>query len=1334
MTSKFRVAAWTRVATIVGLTLFVLLASLSFAQQLTGTLSGTVVDSADAVVPNAQITFKNESSGDVRTSATNGAGYFSITAIQPGSYSITITAAGFKTWRQSGIVFNQGDSRSLPHIGLQVGEAKETVEITAGAEVAIPDNAEVSTTLNTHMVQDLALAGRDAGELLKLMPGMALTSGNQQGSTFNTKTVGTNSGPVGAYSSNGTQPNGAMAFMLDGANLVDPGNAGTQIANINQDMVAEVKVLMSSYSAEYAKGPTIFQAISKSGGAQYHGEGYMYARNSVFNSWDYNQKRQYLGFLANGNSPTAAPSIALVKSLKPDEHFYYYGGNVGGPIRFPGMGFNKNKDKAFFWVGYEYMNQHPAGQIYSMHNPTPQNWAGDFSGNEYSPAQLAGMNSVGYTYAITQLWSAPACGSATSIAGCAFDPVAVAYSKLYPTPNVQPSQYNGWNNWQYVNTSPQNRWELTGKVDYAFSDNTKLTVSYTRQIETDQHPVSIWWSPNWTLPYPGGVQAATTSQDLMSNFTHVFSPSTTNEFVFTYARYINPSTLSNPAASDRTKLGMNITGLFGHTAKQMPQLIPQWGGSMGEFRMQSFDGGFQGSAFGAIKRDPAFYDNFTKVIGAHTIKTGFYWDSNGNIQSNGGDDNGTINLGTWGGNNDTGNEVASFLLGQIASYTQASAVPVQTLQYRTYAAYAQDSFKANRQLTLNYGLRFDHLGQWYGGGNSGFQVWDPASYVNGTPQNPFNCPVGGCGSTLPNPNTGFLWHARNSKIPLSGYKSPWAYLEPRVGLAYDIFGTGKTVLRAGYAVFRYQFAENDVLGAAGGPAGLFDATGPQLKPITAGGPGIAAGIAAIVPPSSSVQNGASSVQALLQGDDQTPRVADWNVTISQALPWRSVFEASYVANKSTGQLINGNNDRVGDINPDLPGAYFRNNPLLVTASLPDGLPISGSPLPCNQSNAHNNYVNCGQNGPYNQPLSTLYANTLGTAQKNAYRPLTQYGDIYLISHGGYANYNSLQASWQKQSGPITFLTNYTFSKVLGTRDGQTDNGAGNGRAVDPFNLKNNYGPLAYDHTHILNLSYVWNMPKFVHGSKILGGVINGWQLSGYTTYQSGSPLQPNTGGNLNTGFAGGLTVPLVGTQLASGSNLLPDNSILLPNGLRANGVNPAVWYGTDSGGGGYQVMVPKVTCDPLKGLKSGQRFNPNCFTTPNFGELGTLQMPYIRNPGYFNSDLAIFKNFQINERQRLQFRLSATNFLNHPLPQFGLNGNGDISLNLQKSTPLTIPSTTTNAAGNSVCGDLGLTVTAGSCTYNVISIAPTNTNTLTTGKPNSKTGSRALTFSMKYYF
>jgi hypothetical protein len=534
------------------LLVLILLASNGFAQQLTGTLSATVSDSEGAVVPNAKVTMKNSASGDIRTTVSNGSGYFSITAVQPGTYSVSIEASGFKTWNQAGIVFAQGDSRTLPNVKLEVGKVTETVEIKAGADVVIPDNSEVSTTLNTEMIEDVPIVGRDAGELLKVMPGMALTNGLSQGSGFNDKVVGTNNGPVGAYSSNGTQPYGSMAFMLDGANLVDPGNAGTQIANINQDMVSEVKVLMSSYSAEYAKGPVIFQAFSKSGGNQFHGEGYLYARNSALNSVDSFSKSQGL--------------------KNPAEHYYYMGGNFGGPILFPFTDFNKGRKKLFFWVGYEYMDQHPAASPINYNVPTAEQRAGDFSETTIDGAPgtgtalLSQLQSV-WQYAYSNPYNLPTGSNVMTSAN--FDPTVTGILGTMPKSNITPSAANGWNNYQYISTVPQNRWEATGKVDYAISDNTKLSVSYTRQIENDQHPIGVWWTPPWTLPYPSGVNAATTSQELMANLTHVFSPTTTNEFVFTLARYINPSTLANPKAVDRTALGFNVTGLFGHTTSQI---------------------------------------------------------------------------------------------------------------------------------------------------------------------------------------------------------------------------------------------------------------------------------------------------------------------------------------------------------------------------------------------------------------------------------------------------------------------------------------------------------------------------------------------------------------------------------------------------------------------------------------------------------------------------------------------------------------------------------------------------------------------------------------------
>lgn len=1294
MISTLELATIKKIASAAALLLvLVLLASNGFAQQLTGTLSATVSDSAGAVVPNAKITMKNDASGDIRTTVSNGSGYFSITAVQPGSYSVSIEAPGFKTWNQTGIVFSQGDSRTLPNVKLEVGKVTETVEIKAGADVVIPDNSEVSTTLNTQMIEDVPILGRDAGELLKVMPGMALTNGLSQGSGFNDKVVGTNNGPVGAYSSNGTQPNGSMAFMLDGANLVDPGNAGTQIANINQDMVSEVKVLMSSYSAEYAKGPVIFQAFSKSGGNQFHGEGYFYARNSALNSVDAYSKSQGL--------------------VNPAEHFYYVGGNVGGPILLPFTDFNKSRKKLFFWAGYEYMSQHPAATPINYNVPTTEQRTGDFSENtiDGQPGIVGGVN-TDLLNQLLNVWNYAYRGT-SSFTTAAFDPNVAGILGVIPTSNITPSSANGWNNYQYISTVPQNRWEGTGKVDYAISDNTKLTVSYTRQIENDQHPIGVWWTPPWTLPYPSGVNAATTSQEFMSNLTHVFSPTTTNEFVFTLARYINPSTLSNPKAVDRTNLGFNVPGLFGHTTSQIPNFEGPWGGAFPNIEEFSFDGSFNGGAFGGLKKDPALYDNFTKVVGSHTLKAGFYWDTSENVQSAGGlgpGDNGTYNLG-WGPSG-TGNLVADFLKGGTANYQQVSAFPTNDLKFHQWSIYAQDSFKANRQLTLNYGLRFDHVGQWYGT-PEGFQVWDPASYVNGANGQP--CPSVGGVSTCP--NTGLLWHAIDSKIPLSGLVSPLFYYEPRVGLAYDIFGTGKTVLRSGFAVFHYQIS-TQVANAATGPEGAFTFTTPTgtvpfdpANPTTTGFAQIASG-GSFNPPSAVSQNGAT-VSALLQGDNKTPLTMNWNVTLSQSLPWRSVFEVSYVANKSQNEWIDGGNGKIGDLNNIYPGSFFRPDPVL-------GINTSPNPLVCNNSDPNKNAI-----ASLCTPALTPSYNT--SFNSNHYRPLNNYQDVYLLYHGSYANYNSLQMSWQKQSGPITFLANYTFSKVLGIRDGQTDNGAGNGTVVDPFSIGNNYGPLAYDHTHILNTSYVWNMPKFIHGNPILAGAVNGWQLSGYTTYQSGAALQPNLNGNLNATYAG-LTYP------TNGAPDLPDNTITMANGLKSTNVNTSTWFGSSS----YNLLMPTLTCNPAKGLKSGQSFNPNCFGMPSYGQQGPLQWPYMRGPGYFDSDLALFKNFQITERQKLQFRISAVNFLNHPLRQFGLAGQADEQLNFTQNYTVPISGSAASVGGlpGSECAFLGFSGTplTGTCNAPVTGISQTNTNTNTTGTPKFKTGSRQITFAVKYYF
>jgi hypothetical protein len=315
-----------------------------------------------------------------------------------------------------------------------------------------------------------------------------------------------------------------------------------------------------------------------------------------------------------------------------------------------------------------------------------------------------------------------------------------------------------------------------------------------------------------------------------------------------------------------------------------------------------------------------------------------------------------------------------------------------------------------------------------------------------------------------------------------------------------------------------------------------------------------------------------------------------------------------------------------------------------------------------------NYCGPQVNGACTLKQPTAYGSFSAFPNLNDFYPYHNYTGISLQGHMSYSNYNAFIATWQKQSGRFTFTSNYAFSKNLGVRDNNSANGNSNGSAAWPYSAAANYGVLAEDHTHIFNAAYVINLPSPVKDNKLMGGVVNGWVLSGITQAQSGAPIQPNTGGDLNVGWP---------TQLGN-----------------------ADYLGTSS----VSVVEPKLTCDPRSNLKSGQYFNPSCFAPPTGGQDGNLIWPYIKGPAFFNSDLAVYKDFLFKEHHKVEFRFSAFNFLNHPLPQFGSGGVGDVNLNFS------VPGQT-----------------------NVLS--QTNTSTLTTGSPFYKNEvPRVIEFAVKYNF
>jgi len=1241
MSNLFRRIPWLIVP------LLVLSFVVSHAQQLTGTISGTATDPSDARIPGATVTMVNDATGDKRDTKTDSSGFFSVTALPPGTYTVTVSSKGFASWKETGISLNQGDSRMIPSIRLKISSDATAVTVISGQDAEVPvDNAEISSTLNNELVDSAVLTGRNAAELIKMMPGIAFNNGGSSGSAYNSQVTGTNNGPAGNFSANGTQPYGSTDVYLDGANLIDPGNAGTQVANINQDMTDSIKYLSASYGAEFAKGPAVLQAFSKSGGQKFHGEAYVYARNTgVGYANDWNNKFQQESGAASQPGATPA-SIAAANVLTP-QSFYYVGGNVGGPIFFPH--FNKNRDKLFFWGGYEKMIQHPYAAPSNINVPTAAQLSGDFSNATTIPGAVT-QNPYAYNVPcqgggngcdlVNSPWAAA--GGTTNLKPF-FDPNGVIATSLVPHASQTPTAANGWSNYSYTPTGPVDRWEATGKVTYAFNDNNKLWGTYAYQTETDEHPWAIWWAPAQTVPYPSEPIGKETAHVYLANYTHIFNASSTNEFVFAYSEFVNDNSESNPSAVSDAKLGFPSESIFGskHTVDQIPNFFDSWGGQDADVGEMSFNGGIYGKGtFGKTSKAPSIADTFTKIVRTHSIKAGFYWDTQENLQSDsnnfgGGGAWAEYDVSPWGGNN-TNNLVLDRLLGRNAQYSEQSSEPVPDILWHQWSLWAQDSWKANRKLTLNIGLRADHMGQWYDK-LGGTQVWDPASYVNAA-----NPPV----------NTGILWHATNSAIPESGWASKLFFYDPRVGAAYDVFGTGKTVVRVGFGTYKYQVSSNDSSGAMNGPLGSFNYATPSSfygyhvngGLVNTNQAGTATMTFAV--PSGVNQDGSSPVVDK-RGDDQVPYANTYSLGVAQALPGHTVAEFSYVGSMSRDQLLNGTSN-LNDPNPVALGAYFK----------PD--PVTGV-----------------QNDPANIPTP------------NDYRPLRNYQAIKLFQHGGFANYNSLQVSAQKQSGNLFIFSNFTFGKVLGTRDGSTANGNGNGNVLDPFNLDSNYGPLAYDHTKVFNVSFSYKLPNVVHGNALLAAPVNGWQFSGYTTYQDGANLQasnPVLNATYNTNTAG--------------------PTFTMPSGTTSQSISTSTWFGTNEF---PNALIPLLTCNPSKGLRKGQQFNPNCFASPtpptatSFGTQGPDIWPYMRNPHYWGSDLAVFKAFKVTEAQRVEVRISATNWLNHPNGAFNLSGtNSDDKLIF-----------------NGFSSSSGMV---------------TNSNPSTTGAPIAKVGYRWMQFAAKYYF
>lgn len=1161
-------------------TSFLLSASSAYA-QVSATVNGTVLDGTGAVVPGATVTLTNTATQENRVSESNGEGYFAFPALLTGTYNVKIEAKGFKSFAQKGIALSAGDVRKLSNLNLSVGDAGEMVTVEANTQIIPVENGQRSALLDFKDIQQLAIQGRNLSELLKVLPGVtSVANGLNNGSQFDPTVVSVGSSAVGnGLNANGAPNRGGTSQLSDGVDIDDPGCNCNSIAILNPDMTQEVSVQTSNFGADAPRGPVVINSISKSGGAKYHGGGYIYVRNDVLNANDW--QSDFAG------------------TPKGSAHYYYPGGNVGGPIPF-------THKKVLGWVGYERFLQN-TGNSNRLQSfiPTPDMMAGNFTNTAANVAFCKGPLSASNTNGCNDLTGTVLPdGSTIGVGGRPagiipaqfLDPGAKALASFWPTANANPATTPGGYNYNQVIPGTHNGYLFRARVDYNLSDRTSFFISY--QYGQDSAPsqgngAHIYWTPGNSIPYPGGgLISSSFSKSVAGHFTHVFSSTLTNEFIASWGFGNFP--VGPPSASAAYRSTLNYPTSYGTVFKTGSPLIPSYSSagnlSFPDFSQQDI---FEtGGKYLVRKEMPAFSDGLTKVVATHTIKAGIYAENVGNIQGGSFSPNGSLNSFNGGGkiypNVLTGatigspnNPTANFVMGNATSYGENNSAPVSDMAYQTLSFYGDDSWKVSKRFNVEIGFRFEHIGHWYDRQGSGLAVFIPTLVSSDFASGKLN--------------PGIYSHALNPGISKAGSPDRFLFVSPRFGGSFDLFGTGRTILRGGWGVYRFSDQYNDYTGALSTAQNILGYNLPGQSSV------LLSQIGAIPTPKAGGING--NVNAVGANDYGIPKTRSYNFTISQQLPFHSLLEVAYVGNDSSellmgGQTISGSGFSEFINQNKVPlGAFFKADPVTGIVSPNPEILKQGAP-----NNQEADYR------PYGQAYGT--------------------NSIYVNQHIGYSNYNGLQLSWVKRSDRLTYNFNYTWSKSLGT-----------GLLEDPFVLRNNYGVTAIDRSHVFNSSYSYNFGRLYRGDMhLVGSVTNGWTLSGITTLQAGGNLQ----------------------------------ALFSPNfGLNIKGLSQNTYFGTSSA----KLIQPVLTCDPTAGLKANQKLNMSCFAAPAIGTNGPSNYPYFKGAAFFDTDLAAYKTFKVRDGQDLQFRISAFNFVNHPLGQF--SGNNQLTLNY--NTDLT-PNTASNSA------------------------------------------------------
>lgn len=1158
--------------------------STSLLAQQSGSIFGTVTDKNGALIPHAAVTLTNTATKDVIHTTTNSDGFFVFSNAQAGDHSLKVESKGFQTQELTGIHVSPGDHRNL-NISLAIAAASESVTVTANVSGITEDSGDLSSTLNAKDISDLALQGRDVTELIKTLPGFSNNTsfnGMQNKNGYDTTITSIASAVGNGISAPGVVSRaGGADLVSDGAHILDPGCACNATQTVNADMVSEVKVSTSTYGADGSTGPVVVTAVGKSGTSTYHGMAYMHFRDHEMNSndWDVND----LGL------------------ARPNDRYMYPGGQFGGPVPL-------THQKLLFFTGYEYYNQsfpdssgEPGGVVKAM-LPTVSERAGHFdptlSDNAAVCSSISGGNVQYRCFPFTSISTATGTvsGIANNDVSAYLAPGAQAWMKVIPPPNYTPTSGDDFN-FIHLLINSDNGYMFHAKVDYNLSDETKLNVSYNQQHENYGSPLMRWWYTANEIVMPGDPVSSNMSRTISGSLVKVFNATTTNEFLAGLGYMDAPDTLTNPNAFNRTALGYPYLypGTSTAPTPMMPSIQNSWySNDLGIPQMFDTDR----ISYFSRKMLPSVSDNFTKVMGTHMVKAGISWVKSGNRQA-------TVNQSfgksgivgyspIWDANGSSLNPVLDLMLDHANSVSYEPDT-VQDMADTSLGFYGQDEWKVRKRLTLNFGVRLQHetpwvdtTGKW--GAAAFSQAWYNADLTAGV-------------GVLP----GLRWHGMDSSIPMAGHSLDSMYYGPRFGVAYDLRGNGKTVLRGGFGSYYYHDSLDGYDGATATSQGSVSCgtNGNEfLSQVDAGTNVTCANTAA----------GVGSITAVDPTDHTEPLTSTYSFTISQQLIAKSILEVTYNGSQSSNLNVPQE-----DINITPLGAYAQPDP------------------------------NAADTTYYGQivPIYTINKNPNGSggiALQQDFKPYTHYTTMDIIRHGGWANYNAMMVSWQKHRGALNYDLNYTWSKTLGL-----------GATPDPINFQNDYGILSQDRTNVFNSSYSYEVGRRFRNNRAEGAVLNDWMISGITILQSGNPIQQGSD-NLNLG--GTNTVPPI-TVAGTATQLNTIGSVFYLG--EGGGTNytllPKLTCNPTKGRSSGEYINPSCFA-----LPAPPTFDANGDLIALGGQ-GQYQWPYLRGPKFFSSDLSVSRTFRITERQNLQFKATGMNFLNHPLRSFDQNNSNNYSLN-----------------------------------------------------------------------